>query len=51
MPAPIVDDEYRKCIEKARRDLRAFIAERNCAPIMVRLAYVSFQSTSSPCSS
>lgn len=39
MPAPIVDDEYRKCIEKARRDLRAFIAERNCAPIMLRLAW------------
>ena len=39
MPAPIVDDEYKKCIEKARRDLRAFIAEKNCAPIMLRLAY------------
>lgn len=39
MPAPIVDDEYKSCIEKARRDLRAFIAEKNCAPIMLRLAW------------
>jgi L-ascorbate peroxidase len=38
MPAPIVDDEYKKSIEKARRSLRAFIAEKNCAPIMLRLA-------------
>jgi L-ascorbate peroxidase len=39
MPAPIVDDEYKKSIEKARRSLRAFIAEKNCAPIMLRLAW------------
>ncbi|RRT78318.1 hypothetical protein B296_00005917 [Ensete ventricosum] len=29
---------YIKEIEKARRDLRALIASKNCAPIMVRLA-------------
>jgi L-ascorbate peroxidase len=39
MPAPIVDDEYKNCIEKARRSLRAFIAEKNCAPLMLRLAW------------
>lgn len=41
MPAPVVDAEYKKAIERARRDLRAFIAEKNCAPIMLRLAYDS----------
>ncbi|KAL2642353.1 hypothetical protein R1flu_009940 [Riccia fluitans] len=39
MPAPVVDSAYRKNIEKLRRDLRAFIAEKNCAPLMVRLAW------------
>jgi L-ascorbate peroxidase len=34
----VVDAEYLKEIEKARRDLRALIANRNCAPIMLRLA-------------
>ncbi|RZR96421.1 hypothetical protein BHM03_00025442 [Ensete ventricosum] len=29
---------YIKEIEKARRDLRALIASKNCAPIMLRLA-------------
>jgi L-ascorbate peroxidase len=35
----VVDAEYLKEIEKARRDLRALIANRNCAPIMLRLAW------------
>ncbi|CAK8576721.1 unnamed protein product [Lathyrus sativus] len=35
----VVDAEYLKQIEKARRDLRALIANRNCAPIMLRLAW------------
>lgn len=40
MAAPVVDAEYLKEIEKARRDLRALIASKNCAPIMLRLAWV-----------
>jgi L-ascorbate peroxidase len=38
MALPVVDTEYLKEIEKARRDLRAVIAYKNCAPIMLRLA-------------
>uniref|UniRef100_A0A0C9QMK9 L-ascorbate peroxidase n=1 Tax=Wollemia nobilis TaxID=56998 RepID=A0A0C9QMK9_9CONI len=37
--APVVDAAYLKAIDKARRDLRALIAEKNCAPIMLRLAW------------
>ncbi|PPS10206.1 hypothetical protein GOBAR_AA10437 [Gossypium barbadense] len=39
MAFPVVDTEYHKEIEKARRDLRALIAFNNCAPIMLRLAW------------
>ncbi|KAL9681667.1 hypothetical protein QQ045_013454 [Rhodiola kirilowii] len=39
MALPVVDTEYLKQINKARRDLRALIAQRNCAPIMLRLAW------------
>ncbi|KAJ4966824.1 hypothetical protein NE237_018673 [Protea cynaroides] len=39
MAAPVVDAEYFKEIEKARRDLRALISSKNCAPIMLRLAW------------
>ncbi|KAK4346945.1 hypothetical protein RND71_033284 [Anisodus tanguticus] len=39
MAAAIVDAEYLKEIEKARRDLRALISSKNCAPIMLRLAW------------
>ncbi|KAL3377874.1 hypothetical protein AABB24_003998 [Solanum stoloniferum] len=39
MAAPIVDAEYLKEIDKARRDLRALISSKNCAPIMLRLAW------------
>ncbi|EPS74288.1 peroxisomal ascorbate peroxidase, partial [Genlisea aurea] len=35
----IVDSEYLKDVEKARRELRALIAYKNCAPIMLRLAW------------
>ncbi|CAN4112556.1 unnamed protein product [Withania somnifera] len=35
----IVDTEYINEIEKARRDLRALISIKNCAPIMLRLAW------------
>lgn len=34
-----IDAEYLKEIEKARRDLRALISSKNCAPIMLRLAW------------
>ncbi|XP_057470257.1 L-ascorbate peroxidase 3-like [Actinidia eriantha] len=40
MAAPVVvDAEYLKEIEKARRDLRALICRKNCAPILLRLAW------------
>ncbi|KAH1224023.1 putative L-ascorbate peroxidase 3, peroxisomal [Glycine max] len=39
MAKPRVDAEYLKEIEKARRDLRALISNRNCAPLMLRLAW------------
>lgn len=35
----VVDGDYLKEVDKARRDLRALIANRNCAPLMLRLAY------------
>ncbi|CAL0304279.1 unnamed protein product [Lupinus luteus] len=35
----VVDSDYLKEIDKARRHLRALIANRNCAPIMLRLAW------------
>uniref|UniRef100_I1LPR9 L-ascorbate peroxidase n=1 Tax=Glycine max TaxID=3847 RepID=I1LPR9_SOYBN len=35
----VVDAEYLKEVDKARRDLRALIANRNCAPLMLRLAW------------
>ncbi|KAK9941599.1 hypothetical protein M0R45_007301 [Rubus argutus] len=39
MASPVVDKAYLKEIDKARRDLRALISSRNCAPIMLRLAW------------
>lgn len=39
MALPVVDTEYLKEIDKARRHLRALIASRNCAPLMLRLAW------------
>lgn len=36
---PTVSDEYLYAVDKARRKLRALIAEKNCAPIMVRIAW------------
>ncbi|KAL0383942.1 UNVERIFIED_CONTAM: L-ascorbate peroxidase 3 [Sesamum radiatum] len=39
MAKAIVDSEYLKEIEKARRELRALISNKNCAPIMLRLAW------------
>ncbi|XWS33882.1 hypothetical protein CRYUN_Cryun22dG0121000 [Craigia yunnanensis] len=39
MVTPVVHPNYLKEIEKARRDLRALISSKNCAPIMLRLAW------------
>lgn len=39
MAPPVVPPNYLKEIEKARRDLRALISSKNCAPIMLRLAW------------
>uniref|UniRef100_A0ACD5WS18 Uncharacterized protein n=1 Tax=Avena sativa TaxID=4498 RepID=A0ACD5WS18_AVESA len=36
---PVVDTEYIAEIERARRDLRALIASKSCAPMMLRLAW------------
>ncbi|KAL0884588.1 hypothetical protein Bca101_008569 [Brassica carinata] len=38
---PTVSEDYQKAIEKCKRKLRGLIAEKNCAPIMVRLAWHS----------
>jgi len=38
---PTVSEEYQKAVEKAKRKLRGFIAEKNCAPLMLRLAWHS----------
>ncbi|KAF5727820.1 hypothetical protein HS088_TW22G01517 [Tripterygium wilfordii] len=38
MESPVVDTEYVKEIDKARRDLRAPIASEYCSPTMLRLA-------------
>nr|UIP35225.1 bifunctional p-coumarate 3-hydroxylase/ascorbate peroxidase 2 [Leucojum aestivum] len=38
---PKVSDEYLKAVEKCKRKLRGFIAEKNCAPLMLRLAWHS----------
>lgn len=42
MASPVVDEAYLKEVDKARRLLRALIAQKGCAPIMLRLAYDSF---------
>ncbi|XP_062210856.1 L-ascorbate peroxidase 1, cytosolic [Phragmites australis] len=38
---PTVGAEYQEAVEKARRKLRALIAEKSCAPLMLRLAWHS----------
>nr|AAR32786.1 ascorbate peroxidase [Pinus pinaster] len=38
---PTVSEEYKAAIDKCKRKLRALIAEKNCAPIMVRIAWHS----------
>lgn len=39
--APVVNAKYMAEVERARRDLRALIASKSCAPIMLRLAWHS----------
>eukprot|EP00271_Cylindrocystis_brebissonii_P014331 TRINITY_DN35653_c0_g1_i1.p1 TRINITY_DN35653_c0_g1~~TRINITY_DN35653_c0_g1_i1.p1 ORF type:complete len:304 (-),score=52.54 TRINITY_DN35653_c0_g1_i1:426-1337(-) len=39
LEAPVLDAAYLKTIDGARRELRSLIAEKNCAPIMLRLAF------------
>ncbi|XP_039021841.1 L-ascorbate peroxidase, cytosolic-like [Hibiscus syriacus] len=36
-----VTDECQKAVEKAKRKLRGLIVEKNCAPLMLRLAWHS----------
>ncbi|XAR59804.1 L-ascorbate peroxidase [Bertholletia excelsa] len=38
---PNVSEEYKMAIDKCRRKLRGFIAEKNCAPLMLRIAWHS----------
>ncbi|WOG95843.1 hypothetical protein DCAR_0415172 [Daucus carota subsp. sativus] len=38
---PTVSEEYKVAVDKCRRKLRGFIAEKNCAPLMLRLAWHS----------
>ncbi|GMH27976.1 hypothetical protein Nepgr_029819 [Nepenthes gracilis] len=38
---PTVSEKYKKAVEKCKRKLRALIAEKNCAPLMLRLAWHS----------
>ncbi|EXB37691.1 L-ascorbate peroxidase 2 [Morus notabilis] len=38
---PKVSEEYQKAVEKCKRKLRGLIAEKHCAPIILRLAWQS----------
>nr|ACO57439.1 cytosolic ascorbate peroxidase [Elaeis oleifera] len=38
---PKVSEEYQKAVDKCKKKLRGFIAEKNCAPLMVRIAWHS----------
>lgn len=39
MQAPVVDAAYREAIDGTRTALRSLLEEKNCAPIMLRLAF------------
>ena len=39
---PVVSEEYKKAVDKAKKKLRGLIAEKNCAPLILRLAYVIY---------
>ena len=38
---PVVSEEYKATVDKCRRKLRGLIAEKNCAPLMLRIAWHS----------
>nr|GFC48594.1 ascorbate peroxidase [Tanacetum cinerariifolium] len=38
---PVITEEYRVALEEAKPKLKAFLIENGCAPLMLRLAYVS----------
>ncbi|XP_030504263.2 L-ascorbate peroxidase, cytosolic [Cannabis sativa] len=38
---PVVSEEYKKAVDKAKRKLRGLIAEKNIAPLILRLAWHS----------
>jgi len=38
---PSVSEEYIKAVDKAKKKLRGMIAEKNCAPLMLRIAWHS----------
>ncbi|KAH7842860.1 hypothetical protein Vadar_009881 [Vaccinium darrowii] len=38
---PTVSEEYKKAVEKCKKKLRGFIAEKHCAPLILRLAWHS----------
>ncbi|XP_021847263.2 L-ascorbate peroxidase, cytosolic-like [Spinacia oleracea] len=38
---PTVSEDYQKSIEKARRKLKGLIAQKQCAPLMLRLVWHS----------
>ena len=38
---PTVSEEYKKAVEKCKKKLRGFIAEKKCAPLMLRIAWHS----------
>lgn len=41
---PAVSQEYKAAVDKCKRKLRSLIADKNCAPLMLRLAYFSLPS-------
>lgn len=41
---PVVSQEYKAAVDKCKRKLRSLIADKNCAPLMLRLAYFSLPS-------
>ncbi|KAA8543986.1 hypothetical protein F0562_021837 [Nyssa sinensis] len=38
---PTVSEEYKKAVDKCKKKLRGFIAEKSCAPLMLRIAWHS----------
>jgi hypothetical protein len=39
MAAQVVDADYLRQVDRARRELRALVSVKGCAPIMLRLAH------------